>query len=267
MEFHPLCFPELGNEKPFQKWMKRLTMGALPSVIDSTDPYSDLKDYVGLYLREEIQAEGLSRSIQGFARFLDFVGLMNTELVNYTALGNDAQIPTSTVRDYFQILSDTMIGQTLHAFQETKKRRAISTGKFYLFDCGVANALVGRSEVAPGTPEFGKALEQAVFLELRTYLDYHQSDKKLEYWRSASQYEVDFLVHSKKDDCVAIEVKSSATPSGNDFKGIRALEEDIPLKRKILVCNADVPRKTDDGIEVLPIETFLTELWKGNILS
>jgi predicted AAA+ superfamily ATPase len=267
MQFHPLCFPELGDDNPYQKWMKRLTIGALPSVIDSQAPLLDLKDYVGLYLREEIQAEGLSRSIQGFARFLDFVGLMNTELVNYSAIGNDAQIPPSTARDYVQILSDTLIGHTLPAFRETKKRKAISTSKFYLFDCGVANALVGRSEIVIGTPEFGKALEHAIYLELRTYLDYHQSEKKLEYWRSTSQFEVDFLIHSRADDCIGIEVKATAQPSSSDLKGLRALEEDIPLKKKILVCNASLPRKTEDGIEILPIQTFLTDLWKGEILN
>ena len=164
-------------------------------------------------------------------------------------------------------MSDTLIGHTLPAFQETKKRKAVSTGKFYLFDCGVANSLVGRKDVAPGTPEYGKLLEQAIYLELRAYLDYKKIDKKLEYWRSTSQFEVDFLIYSDVKNIVAIEVKAGANPSKKDFKGLLALEEEVALKRKIVVCTADTPRKTADGVELLPIEEFLKKLWAGKIIS
>lgn len=264
--FYPLCYSELGKGG-FAKWQKRMQVGALPSIIDSKDPLEDLKDYVGLYLREEIAAEGLARSIDNFSRFLDFAALCNAEQVNFTALGSDAQLSPSTVRAYFEILSDTLVGHTLPAFQETKKRKAVSTGKFYLFDCGVVNSLVGRKDVAPGTPEYGKLLEQAIYLELRAYLDYKKIDKKLEYWRSTSQLEVDFLIYSDVKNIVAIEVKAGANPSKKDFKGLLALEDDVTLKRKIVVCAADTPRKTADGIELLPIEEFLKRLWAGKIIG
>jgi predicted AAA+ superfamily ATPase len=262
---YPLCYPELGSQG-IRKWRERLSVGALPSIIDSQDPFADLKDYVGLYLREEILAEGLSRSIENFSRFLDFSALINTEQVNYSTIGSDAQLSPSTVRDYFEILSDTLIGHTLPAFLSTKKRKAMSTGKFYLFDCGVANAIIGRKDLAQGTPEYGKMLEQAVFIELKAYLDYTKSDKKLEYWRSTSQFEVDFLVYTKLDDIVAIEVKGGTNPTRKDFKGLFALEEEFPLKRKLIVCNADSPQKTKDGIEILPIEEFLKKLWSGKLI-
>ena len=263
--FYPLVYPELGKS-PFKKWHQRLLIGALPSITDSKEPFADLKDYVGLYLREEIQAEGLSRSIDNFARFLDFAALSNTEQINFTSVGNDAQLSPSTVRDYFEILSDTLVAHNLPAFLATKKRKAMATSKFYLFDCGVTNALLGRKEVAQGTPEYGKMLEQAIFLEIKAYLDYNQIDKKLEYWRSTSQFEVDFLIYKNLNDIVAIEVKSTANPSTRDLKGLKALEEDHPLKKKIIVCNTDKPRKIKDNIEVLPIPEFLERLWKGSII-
>lgn len=263
---YPLCFPELGRSA-VDKWLTRLSIGALPSVVDSQDPFADLKDYVGLYLREEIVAEGLSRSIENFSRFLDFAALTNSEQINYTSLGDDAQLPPSTVRDYYTILSDTLIGHNLPAFLQTKKRKAMSTSKFYLFDCGVTNALVGRKEIPVGTTEFGKMLEQAIFIELKAYLDYGQRDKKIEYWRSTSQLEVDFLIYSHLEDLVAIEVKAGSNPGRKDFKGLKALEEEFRLQRKIVVCNTDRPRKTKEGIEILPIGEFLHQLWEDKILS
>jgi predicted AAA+ superfamily ATPase len=262
---YPLCYPELGS-KGIKKWRQRFLVGALPSIVDSKNPLADLKDYVGLYLREEILAEGLTRSIENFSRFLDFAALVNAEQVNFTSLGSDAQLSPSTVRDYFEILSDTLIGHTLPAFLSTKKRKAMSTGKFYLFDCGVTNSILGRIDVAQGTPEYGKMLEQALFIELRTYLDYKKSDKKLEYWRSTSQFEVNFLVYSSLSNIVAIEVKGGTNPTNKDFKGLFALEEEFPLKRKLIVCNAELPQKTNDGIEILPIEEFLKKLWAGKLI-
>lgn len=263
-DLYPLCFPELGKGG-FKKWSQRLLIGALPSVVDSKEPLADLKDYVGLYLREEILAEGLSRSIDNFSRFLDFAALSNAEQVNFTSLASDAQLSPSTVRDYFEILSDTLVGHTLPAFLQTKKRKAVSTGKFYLFDCGVTNALIGRRDVASGTPEYGKLLEQAIFMEMKSYLDYKRIDKKLEYWRSTSQFEVDFLVYSDLKDLIAIEVKAGVNPTKKDFKGLLALEEEFPLKRKLVVCNAETPRKTQEGVEILPVAEFLKQLWAGKL--
>lgn len=262
--FYPLCFPEVGND--INLWLRRLSIGALPSILLSSEPYEDLKDYIGLYLREEIQTEALTRSIDNFSRFLDVAGLMNAEQINYTSIASDAQLSPTTVRDYFSILSDTLIGHTLPAFLATKKRKAMSTAKFYFFDCGVVNALLGRQQIASGTPEYGKILEQAIFLEIKCYLDYLGKEKTIEYWRSTSQFEVDFLVYKELKDLVAIEVKSSKNPSKKDYKGLLALEEDVSLKRKIVVCAASSPQKTEEGIEILPVELFLRELWAGRLI-
>ncbi len=263
--FYPLCYPELGSEQN-DLWLRGLTTGKLPAVILSSNSAADLKDYVGLYLREEVQAEGLTRSIENFSRFLNFAALANAEQVNYTSIGSDAQITPTLARDYFEILSDTLSGHLLPAFLATTKRKAMSTHKFYFFDCGVVNSLTGRNNMPTGTPEFGKTLEQAVFLELKTYLDYKKIDKKIEYWRSTSKFEIDFLVYDKLDNIIAIEVKAGSHPTKKDFKGFTAFEEDFPLQKKIVVCLASIPQLTEDGIEILPIVHFLKKLWAGELI-
>jgi predicted AAA+ superfamily ATPase len=266
VNLHPLCYPELGIKKA-KDWLKIPLQGGLPSIFDSEQPWEDLEDYIGMYLKEEVQAEGLSRSIENFSRFLQFAALTNAEQINFTSLGSDAQLSPSTVREYFQILEDTLLGLSLPAFLESKKRKALSTAKFYFFDCGVANAIVNRRNLSPQTPEYRKSFEQAVFLELRSYLDYHRINKKLEFWRSTSKFEVDFLIYDDLKKIAAIEVKSSANPGKKDFKGILALEEEFPLHRKIIVCNIDRPRKTVEGIELLPVIFFLEQLWSGKIID
>ncbi len=256
---HPLVSPEVD----FKKLNQRIIHGSLPSILDTPEPFEDLKDYVGSYLREEIQAEGLVRSIEAFSKFIDFAAFSNGEQVNFTKVGNDSGIPPRTVREYFYILQDTLIGNLVEPFQKTKKRKAVSTAKFYFFDNGVANYLLKRPNIIEGSQEFGKSMEHLIFLELRAFLDYHRLDHPLCYWRTHSQFEVDFVIGSE----VAIEVKSSAFIHNRDMRGMRALSEDVKLRRKIIVCKEKVPRKTDDKIEILPIEHFLHELWSGSIIT
>lgn len=264
MNFHPLCFPEIEPAQT-KLWYQGLSAGKLPPFINSKYYVDDLKDYVGLYLREEIQEEGLTRSLENFSRFLDIAALVSGEQINYTSIGNDAQISPSLVRDYFEILSDTLVGHLLPAFQATTKRKAMSTNKFYFFDNGVVNSLTGRSIIPKSTPEFGKSLELAIYSELLAMRDYKNLNMKIEYWRSTSKFEVDFLVYDRLDNIVAIEVKSTTQPSKKDFKGLFALEEEFKLKKKIVVCQAENPLLTEEGVEVLPIDVFLKRLWCGDI--
>ncbi len=264
-QMHPLCFPEI--EPHFADlWKKKLIIGGLPSIIDSIAPLEDLSDYIGLYLKEEISSEGLVRSIESFSRFLEFAAHTNAEQINFANLGSDANLPASTVRSYYTILTDTLIGFELPAFYQTKKRKALTSAKFYLFDCGVYNAIIGRTEIIKGTVEYGKVFEQALFLEIKAYLDYCQKNKKIEFWRSTSKFEIDFLVYDKLSEIIAIEAKASENPSEKDFKGFKAFEEDFKLLRKIVVCNAEKPRKTNTGIEIIPVKIFLKQLWSNKIL-
>jgi predicted AAA+ superfamily ATPase len=260
MSFHPLVSVELGGGA--QRILDRCNYGSLPAIIDAQRPKADLDAYVGIYLKEEIQAEALTRSIENFARVLNFSAQLNTEQINYTKVGNDAGVPPRTVRDYFQIFSDTLIAHILPPFQKTSKRKPVATEKFYFFDLGVARSLARAGEVSLGTPAFGKALEHLILLEIISYKDYNWKDTEINYWRSQSQMEVDFLLN----ESIAIEVKASARVSHQDLKGLKALEEDIPLKRKIVVCSESERRVIDD-IELIPYQEFLDDLWQHKIID
>jgi predicted AAA+ superfamily ATPase len=238
-----------------------LNHGSLPAILDSSDYIDDLKAYVGTYLREEIQAEGLTRSVPNFSRFLDVAGLMNGEQINFTSVASDSGLAPSTVREHFGILEDTLVGHQLPAFQRTVKRKPVATAKFYFFDVGVANALRRVRVVEEGSDAYGRALEHLVFLELRSFLDYHRLEDGLAFWRSRSKLEVDFVV----SDRVAIEVKGSARVSARDYRGISALGEELALARRIVVCREPLRRREAD-VEVLPVAEFLRDLWEGRIL-
>ncbi len=251
--FHPLNYEEISGEG--FDLLRILNYGTLPSILQSEAPEQDLRDYVGLYVREEIHAEGLVRKLPSFSRFLEVAALSNAQMINYTRIASDAQIAPSVCFEYFQILKDTLIAHNLPCWQKSRKRKALSTGKYYFFDCGVARALQNRSEFKHNDPLYGEALETYIFHELRTYTDYNRL-APLQYWRSTSQLEVDFIFN----DSIAIEVKSTKNPGPRDFSGLLALMEEKQLKGYLLVCNA--PRsRIQSGITVYSIQDFLQDLW------
>jgi predicted AAA+ superfamily ATPase len=255
---HPLVSAEFDDDR----LMDRLNRGSLPAIIDSELYKEDLKAYVGTYLHEEIRAEGLARSIENFSRFLEVAGMTSGEQINFTAVAEDAGFPPRTVREHYQILEDTLVGYQLPAYQKTSKRKPVATAKFYFFDVGVANTLKRIPVIEEGSDAYGRALEQLVFLELRGYLDYHRLDHQLSYWRSRSQFEVDFVV----GDEIGVEVNSKSRVSPRDYKGLHALGEEVRLKRKIVVCREKMRRRADDGAEIMPPTAFFKELWSGALI-
>lgn len=258
LRLHPLVSAELGASHSL---IERLNRGNLPSIIDSPFAERELSSYVGVYLREEIQAEGLTRSIGNFGRVLETAALCNSQQVNFSQIGSDAQVPPRTVHDYFQLLEDTLIGSILPSFRKSPSRKAVTTPKFYIFDTGVVRLLARTGEIQPNSKAFGEAFEHLIYLELRAFLDYTFSNAQLTYWRTASKLEVDFVV----DDKVAIEAKGTNNVSPAHLKGLKALGQDFPNMKKIIVCNESYRREVD-GIQIIPVEDFLRGLWLGEVI-
>lgn len=251
---HPLVYAELGVRLDL---VRALDVGLIPSIYLSDSPWEDLEDYAGNYLKTEIAAEGLTRNIPAFSRFLEVAALCNGKMLNFTEIGNDAQVARSTVQEYFHILEDTLIAHQVPAWKKTLTRKPIGTSKFYFFDIGVARFLQHRKGLQTRSPEFGDAFEAYMFHELKTFADY-TSAGDLCYWRSTSGFEVDFILA----DTLAVEVKGKANVTSADLKGLRALMDEGKLKHHILVSLETRPR-TVHGIRILPWQLFLEQLWQG----
>jgi len=250
---HPLSVRELGNRFDLQRAMER---GLLPSMYFSDDPRADLEAYAGSYLQQEIVAEGATRNVPAFSRFLKVAALCNGTIVNFTKVANDAQVPRTTVYEYFEILTDTLILHELPAWRKSRKRKPLASSKYYFFDVGVVRALQDR-EFRRGTPEFGEALETYIMHELLSYRDYGPGEP-LAYWRSTSGFEVDFIL----GDHTAIEVKARDNLAPQDLKSLRALAEEQKLKRYLCVTLEPRPRQLA-GVTILPYRDFLEALWAG----
>jgi predicted AAA+ superfamily ATPase len=266
LSLHPICSKEIFLSKKEKINVDTLVqLGGLPSVLTSSSPQRVLKAYVGIYLQEEIRAEGFARNLADFSKFLEVTAMANSEQLDFASVARDIQISPRTVNAYYSILQDTLVGYLLEPFRETKTRKAVSKPKFYFFDVGVSNFLSGRESLAKGTPEYGKALEHFVFTELIAFRDYTERKFELFYWRSTSQFEVDFVIRLKSKKLIGIEVKGSHRIDRDDLKGLKALEDDFKLEKKIIVSIEKNTRLIDDKYLVLPIETFCKNLWNNEI--
>jgi len=236
-----------------------MVSGLLPPHFLSPAPLQDLRSYVADYLKEEIAAEATIRNIPAFAEFLRVAALTSGELLNYTNVGRETGVSAKVVRNYFQILEETLLGYRINPWKKVKNRRLIETEKFYLFDVGVSNYLARRTPRA-GTHEFGHAFEHYILMELKAYQAYRNPELDIRYWRTSTGFEVDFIL---EDMAVAIEVKGSARVHDTHTRSLRALQEEHRVKRAIVVCLEQEPRKAGHSVEVLPWQMFLEMLWSG----
>lgn len=252
-----VLFPLVSKEIPKFDLLRALNHGLLPRHYLADNPMPMIHAYVGDYLREEIAAEALTRNIPAFGRFLESAAFSNGNIVNYQNIASDCGVSPPTVKEYFQILEDTLLARFIPSFQKRAKRRVIKAPKFYYFDVGIVNFLLKRQNIQPKTELFGYALEHFIFQELIAHSHYSGEDYPIAYWHTASDIEVDFIL---KEGETAIEVKGTEQIQPRHLQGLKAFREEYHPRRLIVVSLDKRPRLVD-GIEILPWQDFLKELW------
>lgn len=254
-------FPLVSAELPDLDLDRMLNHGGLPAHYLVDEPRLLLRSYLDTYIKEEIIDESATRNIPGFSRFLAVVGATHGRQLNYANVARETGVSAGTVRGYYQILEDTLLGFTLEPWRRSTKRRMVETAKFYLFDPGVAGELDPESSsVVEGSDAYGRAFEHFLISEVRAFLSYGRRSERLRYWRTSSGREVDLIVGEMR---AAFEFKSSREVRGRDLAGMRALLEEHDPPARMIVCREERSRVTDDGIRITPWQEFCADLWKG----
>lgn len=258
-ELFPLVFPEI----PDFSLEKALNDGLLPPHYGSHMARKRLEAYVGDYLQEEIAAEAATRNIPGFSRFLEIAAMGNGEMIQFNNIARECGVSAPTVKSYYQILVDTLLGKFIPAYHKRPKRRVILAPRFYFFDVGVVGFLTKRGRIEIGSELFGRAFEHFLFMELSAYASYSGLHYSISYWRTASQLEVDFILG---DHEVIIEAKGTSSSQPQHLKGLTAFGEEYRSRRRILVSCDPRPRSVMAKIDILPWKIFLEDLWSGKII-
>jgi predicted AAA+ superfamily ATPase len=261
-------FPLVSAEIPDFDLLRALQHGLIPSHYDSARPDRALQAFLDDYLKEEIAAEALTRNLAAFARFLDVVGIMNGQLVNYASIASDVGVDAKTVRSYFEILEDTMIARMLMPLpaKPGSRKHLSSTPKFYVFDPGVARTMRRVRLTGIEGAEAGHLFETFVANELYAHRSYAETRQPVHYYRTKAGAEVDFVLNEGE---TGIEVKVSRNIRGRDLSGLNSFLDEYPKARAIVVCLEERRRTVVDAsgraIEILPWADFCSALWKGEI--
>ncbi len=256
-------FPLVSKEIKDFNLLRAMNHGLLPRHYLSEDPKRLLQAYIGDYLKEEIAAEGLIRNIAPFAKFLDIAAICNGEVVNYTNIARECGVSAVTVREYFQILEDTLLARFIPSYRKRPKRRVIQSPKFYYFDVGIVNFLLRRGQILPKTELFGRAFEHVLFQELMAHCHYSGLEYQISYWRSTSGFEVDFILG---DHEVALEIKGVSEVQAHHLRGLQAFSDEYKPKKSIVVSLDKTPRLMGN-IHIMPVSHFLHDLWQGKIME
>ena len=234
----PLSFREIG--KDFQL-TKALNFGSLPAVYSEHDTETCkeiLRSYADTYIQEEIKSEAIVRNLSGFVSFLKLAAIHNGEILNFSSMARETGNSQTTIKEYFQILEDTLIGSFLLPYSKSFRRRLVSHPKFYFFDTGVKQSLEQKLnvELQPRTSEFGRCFEHFLFLEILKFNHYKRLDLTLSFYRTSAGAEVDLIIEKPDGEIIALEIKAKDRPYLSDVKGLFSFCELHPKARMICAC-------------------------------
>jgi uncharacterized protein len=252
---HPFIAAELSEEFKLEVALK---IGMLPLVVASVSPGEVLDSYAALYVREEVQSEGLVRNIGSFSRFLEAISFSHATVLNVSEVARECNIGRKTVESYISILEDLLLGYKLPVFTKRAKRILISHAKFYFCDCGIFQSIRPKGPLDSVDEISGQALEGLVLQHLIAWIDYSSSDAKVYYWRTKSGNEVDFVIYGA-NEFLAIEVKNSEKVNTRELKGLKAFGEDYP-EATLLFLYRGKEKMKKDNIQIVPVEAFLKQI-------
>lgn len=256
--------PFVSAEIPDFDLDQAVNYGMIPRHYLSANPQKRLRSYIGEYLQQEIIAEALVRNLDSFTRFMEVAALSDGEMVNFSKIASECGVSSKTIKEYFTILEETLVGFFVPAYTKVVKRRVQVAPKFYYFDVGIVNHLLRRNPLRRGTVEYGRAFEHFIIQEITAFLDYTESDKKLSFWHTQNNaYEVDAVIGDAE---YAIEIKSSTQVNSSHLKGLKAFSEEHP-GCKLLVVSLDEKPRLLNGVEIWPAVQFLEKLWNHKIVK
>lgn len=241
-----------------------LNRGLIPDHYVSSQYHRSLTAYLQDYLKEEVFAEGLTRNVPAFSRFFEAMGFAHGELTNFSNVARECGVSSKTVKEYYQILVDTLLGSMVAPFKRRQSRQVITRSpKFYLFDVGVAGILVKRHLSETRGPVFGKAFEHFIFCELKAHASYSEIHYDIRFWRTKTGLEVDYVLG---DGEVAIEVKGTSRVDARSLRSLRTFVEEYAPRKAIVVCNEPTERVVG-SVRILPWKEFLQLLWSGEVIA
>jgi len=252
---HPFMLAELSTELQLDNILQH---GLLPIAIASKNPLDVLETYVSLYMREEVQFEGLVRNIGDFSRFLEAISFSHGSILNISNVARECSVERKVVEGYIKILEDILLAFRIPVFTKRAQRALVSHPKFYFFDTGVFRTLRPRGPLDHPEEIDGAALEGLVAQHLRAWMAYRSDKFEMFFWRSRAGVEVDFVLYGE-NGIFAIEVKNTNRIRPEGLRSLTAFRQDYPQGKALFLYRGNEKLLKND-ILCIPCEKFLKEL-------
>lgn len=259
---HPFSCFELDSDFNLDE---ALQYGLLPKIVSlktSSSKNKFLQSYAHTYLKEEIWGEQFVKDLDPFRSFLEVAAQMNGKEINFSNIARDVGVDDKTIKKYFSILEDTMLGFFLNGFQHSFRKRLSTRPKFYFFDAGIKRALDLTFDIPlkESTAAYGDAFEHFVFLEIAKLCSYYHPSYKLSYLRTKDDAEVDLIIERPKQKTLFIEIKSSVEVSDDSLKNITELSQDF-INCEAICLSRDSRARLVNNVRILPWKDGLKELF------
>ena len=215
-----------------------------------------LESYSSTYLKEEIQAEALSRNLQGFARFLTTVAQCSGDILDFSKISTKSKVSRSSCVRFIEILEDTLIANRVPIFPDSVSADIIKHPKLYFFDVGVLNGLLRSFDSS--AVRRGKLFEHFIYSQLCNSAYAHDQHQEIFFFRTRHGVEVDFIL-KLKERIWAIEVKTGDL-SSQDLNGLRSFREYYPQVHKCIAVSTKERQREIDGIHICDWRALLVEL-------
>ena len=257
--------PFMAAELPSFDLTLALKIGLLPLAVSAPDPQEVLNAYANLYVDEEVRAEGLTRNVGNFSRFLEAVSFSHASQINLAAVARDCAVERKTVAGYVEILEDLLLAFRLPVFRKRARRKTVVHEKFYFFDAGVFRSIRPKGPLDRREEIDGAAFEGLVAQHLRAWIAYSPEKYALYFWRTQAGSEVDFVVYGE-NGFWAIEVKNAAQVDRKELRSLKSFRDDYPEAEALLLYRGNERLRVDD-VWCLPAEVFMKDLKPGRKLT
>ncbi len=269
---HPFSFLELEKSLPEKAALNEvLEWGLLPKIYHLStkdEKQRFLLSYTQTYLKEEVYAEQFIRELQPFRLFLELAAQMNGKILNYNSIAKDVGVDDKTVKNYYSILEDTLLGFYLYPFKNSFRKRISSKAKFYFFDTGIVRALRNILSVPleESTSLYGETFEHFIILEIVKLCSYYKIDYRFYYLMTKDSAEIDLVVERPGQNYLFIEIKSSKEVKLESLRNLENLKEDFNRENEkqadaICISRESFTRKLNSGLVIYPWQEALQKFF------
>ena len=183
-------------------------------------------------------------------------------LLNVSDLAAPFQISRPTIFHYVKLLEQVFLLERLPPWHHNRLSRLIKTPKLHIGDTGLACALLGIDAAGLATDRtlMGHLLETFVFQELRRQASWHEAPLAFFHYRDKDKVEVDIVIERGALAVAGVEVKTGATVTKADFRGLYKLKEATGSRFAggVVLYDGETCTRFGDGLYAVP----LSLLWE-----